>query len=59
MSLTMAYISLINFSAAPVEIRDSQPQQNWAVEVGNRLIAEQLGYDTAEQTHLAMNRFQS
>jgi len=30
-----------------------QPQQNWALHVGNCLIAEQLGYDAAEQTHLA------
>ena len=30
-----------------------QPQQNWALDIGNHLIAEQLGYDAEEQTHLA------
>ena len=33
-----------------------QPQQNWAVEVGNRLIMEQLDYDAEEQTCLANER---
>ena len=30
-----------------------QPQQNWALHVGNHLIMEQLDYDPEEQTHLA------
>ena len=30
-----------------------QPQQNWAIHVGNHLIMEQLDYDVEEQTRLA------
>ena len=30
-----------------------QPQQNWAIHVGNHLIMEQLDYAVEEQTHLA------
>jgi hypothetical protein len=30
-----------------------QPQQNWDLELGNRLIREQLNYDAEEQTRLA------
>jgi hypothetical protein len=33
-----------------------QPQQNWDLEVGNRLIREQRDYDAEEQTRLANER---